>query len=484
MTSVGAVAEGIFLARPEGAEAVPPGMRLAVKDLFDTEGLVTTYGSILFAEHVPAETAEAVRRLEAAGYVDVGKTNLHEFAYGTTSENPHFGTVPNPLAPGRIAGGSSGGSAAALAAGLAELGLGTDTGGSIRIPAACCGVTGFKPTYGLVPLDGCFPLASSFDHAGPMARDVDGCSRALEVLAPGFAPTEVELDDIRVGVLWLELADPLVRARVDAAAARFPHRQRLDVPLPQGIWPVFMREVADVHRELYEEHRDSYSENVGAKIDRCLAVTDADYGRAVETRELYRERLLEAAADVDLLLTPNAHVRRSPNRPGRARPPRDAHEAHVPVQRGRLACAGTPVRTRRGRAARLGAARRPARLGCARARRRGRARNRLCPSTESLERVTPRRSGVPKSLERWLASVVVSCCWSRSSSADLRRRARAQPRKGCTASRCAPTSPSSTRSRGHPRSAGARSGARARTSSSSRPAGASTTTRSSGLRTA
>ena len=179
-----------------------------------------------------------------------------------------------------------------------------DTGGSIRIPAACCGVTGFKPTYGLVPLDGCFPLASSFDHAGPMARDVEGCSRALEALAPGFAPTEVELDDVRVGVLWLELADPLVQARVDAAAARFQHRQRLDVPLPQGIWPAFMREVADVHRELYEEHRDSYSENVGAKIERCLAVTDADYARAVETRELYRERLLEAAAEVDLLLTP------------------------------------------------------------------------------------------------------------------------------------------------------------------------------------
>jgi aspartyl-tRNA(Asn)/glutamyl-tRNA(Gln) amidotransferase subunit A len=304
VTSADTAPEGIFLARPEGAEDVPPGMRLAVKDLFDTAGLVTTYGSILFAEHVPAETAEAVRRLEAAGCVDVGKTNLHEFAYGTTSENPHFGAVPNPLAPGRIAGGSSGGSAAALAAGLAEIGLGTDSGGSIRIPAACCGVVGLKPTYGLVPLDGCFPLASSFDHAGPMARDVDGCSRALQALAPGFDPTEVELGDVRIGVLWLELADPLVQERVDAAAVRFQHPKRLDVPLPHGIWPVFMREVADVHRELYEEHRDSYSENVGAKIERCLAVTDADYERAVETRELYRERLLDAAADVDLLLTP------------------------------------------------------------------------------------------------------------------------------------------------------------------------------------
>src|SRR6185312_14657561 len=117
--------------------------------------------------------------LEAAGYAEVGKTNLHEFAYGTTSENPHYGNVPNPLAPGRIAGGSSGGSAAALAAGLAEAALGSDTGGSIRIPAACCGITGFKPTFGFVPLTGCFPLAPSLDHAGPMANSVDACAEMM-----------------------------------------------------------------------------------------------------------------------------------------------------------------------------------------------------------------------------------------------------------------------------------------------------------------
>src|SRR5207247_4499463 len=105
------------------------------------------------AAPVPARTAEAVQRIEEAGYAIVGKTNLHEFAWGITSENPHYGTVPNPVAPGRIAGGSSGGSAAALAAGLADAALGTDSGGSIRIPAACCAITGFKPSYGLVPID-------------------------------------------------------------------------------------------------------------------------------------------------------------------------------------------------------------------------------------------------------------------------------------------------------------------------------------------
>ena len=302
MTS--AVLDGIFLARPSDADAVPPGKRLAVKDLFDTAGLATTYGSILFADHVPDQTAEAVRRAEGAGYQSVGKTNLHEFAYGTTSENPHFGTVPNPLARNRLAGGSSGGSAAALAAGLADAALGSDTGGSIRIPAACCGITGFKPTYGLVPLDGCFPLAPTFDHAGPMARDVAMCVDLLQELVPGFRQTELRLEDVEVGVLWLEHAEPLVRARVDTASEHFPNRRRLELPLPEGTHAAFMREAADVHRELFEEHADAYGENVRVKLERCLTVTDSDYERAVANRERYRERLLEAAAGVDLVLTP------------------------------------------------------------------------------------------------------------------------------------------------------------------------------------
>ena len=245
-----------------------------------------------------------MRRLEAAGYANVGKTNLHEFAYGTTSQNPHFGTVPNPLAPGRVAGGSSGGSAAALAAGFAEAALGTDSGGSIRIPAACCGVAGFKPTWGLVPLDGCFPLAPTYDHAGPMARDVGGCARMMEVLAPGLEQRELELDDVEVGIAWTELAEPLVRARVEAAAERFPRRRRLELPLGEDFYATFSHEVADVHRELFEEHADSYGENVRAKVERCVTVTDAEYERAQARRERYREELAEAAAEVDLVLTP------------------------------------------------------------------------------------------------------------------------------------------------------------------------------------
>jgi aspartyl-tRNA(Asn)/glutamyl-tRNA(Gln) amidotransferase subunit A len=245
-----------------------------------------------------------VRRLEAAGYANVGKTNLHEFAFGTTSENEHFGPVPNPRHPGRVAGGSSGGSAAALAAGLADAALGTDSGGSIRIPAACCGIVGFKPTWGLVPLDGCFPLAPSFDHAGPMARDVSACERMLAALAPGFEASRVELEDVEVGVGWNEVADPLVRTRVEEAAARFPRRRRLELPLPESIYPSFSREVADVHRELFAEHADEYGPTVRVKVERCLTVTDAEYERAVAARERYREQLAEAAAGVDLVLTP------------------------------------------------------------------------------------------------------------------------------------------------------------------------------------
>jgi aspartyl-tRNA(Asn)/glutamyl-tRNA(Gln) amidotransferase subunit A len=295
---------GIWLARPH---PIPTGggIPLAVKDLLDTAGLTTTYGSILFADHVPDRTAEAVFRLERAGYRNVGKTNLHEFAYGVTSQNPHFGTVPNPIAPGRIAGGSSGGSAAALAAGLADAALGTDSGGSIRIPAACCGVVGFKPTYGLVPLAGCFPLAPTFDHAGPMARSVADCAAMMEALAGGFdrtgAPT---LGDLRVGVAWLDRCDPLVRTRLGEAAALFPGARPVDLPLVEGIAAAFMREVADVHRDLFAESADAYGANVRAKLELCLAVTDAEAAEAARRREDYREAAGRALGDLDLLLTP------------------------------------------------------------------------------------------------------------------------------------------------------------------------------------
>ena len=297
----------IFLARPESP---PAGIRLAVKDLFDTAGLETTYGSAIFAGHVPRETATAVRLLEQAGYANVGKANLHEFAYGTTSENPHFGDVPNPRYPGRVAGGSSGGSAAALAAGLAETALGTDSAGSIRIPAACCGVVGHKPTYGLVPLDGCWPLAASFDNAGPIGTTVYECETMLAVLADDYEAVALEsLEQLEVGVAWTELADPLVRDRVEQAVARFPRRRTVELPLaPDETYAIFKREVADVHRELYAEHADLYGEDVRDQARACFAVRDADVERAERLRREYREQVEAALDGLDLVLTPTLPI--------------------------------------------------------------------------------------------------------------------------------------------------------------------------------
>jgi aspartyl-tRNA(Asn)/glutamyl-tRNA(Gln) amidotransferase subunit A len=296
----------VFLALPDEQ---PSGTPLAVKDLFDTAGLVTTYGSPLFAEHVPTETASAVTALEAAGYGVVGKTNLHEFAYGTTSENPHFGVVPNPVAPGRVAGGSSGGNAAALVLGAADVALGTDSGGSIRIPAACCGVVGFKPTYGLLSLEGCFPLAPSFDHAGPMARDVRTCEEALRALVPDFEPRGLEsLEEVEIAVAWTTDAAPLIRARVEETAALFPRRRALALPGPEDVGRLFMHEVAGVHRELFAGNSDLYGEDLRIKIERCLEVTDADADRGARRRDEYRELVAGALDRIDLVLTPTLPV--------------------------------------------------------------------------------------------------------------------------------------------------------------------------------
>ncbi len=294
-----------------------------MKDLFATAGVRTTYGSAVFADHIPDASAEAVLALERAGWIDVGKTNLHEFAYGVTSQNLHYGTVPNPRAPGRTAGGSSGGSAAALAVGAADGALGTDTGGSIRIPAACCGIVGFKPSYGLVSTDGVFPLAPSFDHAGPMALDVAQCVRLARDLVPGLDVVQLaSLEDVVVGVAWSERCDPLVAARVEAVAALFPRRRRIDFPTAEPVVPAFMREVGDVHRELYEAHADLYGANIRGKIERCLAITDAEYEGAQRARREHAERAEAAADGCDLVLAPTL---------GFVAPPADVVE---PVVRG------------------------------------------------------------------------------------------------------------------------------------------------------
>jgi aspartyl-tRNA(Asn)/glutamyl-tRNA(Gln) amidotransferase subunit A len=276
----------------------PPGRRLAVKDLFDTAGVRTTYGSAVFADHVPAQTAPWVRQLEARGWVNVGKTNLHEFAYGVTSQNLHYGVVPNPSYPGRTAGGSSGGSAAALVLGEADAATGSDTGGSIRIPAACCGIAGFKPTYGLVPIEGVFPLAPTFDHAGPLAPDVAGCIELLGIDVP-----PVSLGDLSLAGSWADAAAPLVRERVLQIRA-----QPIAFPTAENVSPAFMREVGDVHRELYDENAELYGENIRGKIERCIALGDADYEAARRARAEHADRASSALEGYDLLITPTLAV--------------------------------------------------------------------------------------------------------------------------------------------------------------------------------
>ena len=265
-----------------------------MKDLFDTAGIRTTYGSAVFADHVPTESATWVRQLEESGWVNIGKTNLHEFAYGVTSQNLHYGTVPNPSYPGHTAGGSSGGSAAAIVLGLADAALGTDTGGSIRIPAACCGIAGFKPTYGLLAIDGVFPLAPTFDHAGPLARDVAGCSELM-----GLDAEPVSLGDLSLAVSWADRAEPLVRERVLAVPAT-----AIEFPTAEKVSPAFMREVGDVHRDLYPENAELYGDNIRGKIERCIALEDAEYDAAKRARAEHAERAFSALEGFDLLLTP------------------------------------------------------------------------------------------------------------------------------------------------------------------------------------
>ena len=259
---------------------------------------------------MPTATAAAVRLLEDAGYANVGKTNLHEFAYGTTSENPHFGDVPNPRFPGRVAGGSSGGSAAAVAAGLAEAALGTDSAGSIRIPAACCGVVGHKPTARARPARRLLAAGGRASTPAARSRDVDDCRADARGARAGFEPVELEsLEELQVGVAWTDLAEPRVRERVEAAAARFPRRRAVELPLvPDETYAVFMREVADVHRELFAENADLYGEDVRLKLEKCFAVRDRDVERASGCAREYREQVEEALDGLDLVLTPTLPI--------------------------------------------------------------------------------------------------------------------------------------------------------------------------------
>ena len=301
--------------RVRGEAAGPlAGVPIAVKDLFDTAGVRTTAGSSFFAERVPDRDAAVVQKLRAAGAVLLGKLNMHEWALGVTNDNPHYGACHNPWALDRITGGSSGGSAAALAAGMCFGSLGSDTGGSIRIPASLCGVVGLKPTYGRVSLRGVVPLSWSLDHAGPMARRVSDVALLLDVIAgpdradPGSADVAADdyttrLDDgisgWRIGVIadeWLgdieSNVHALVRTATRVLASAGAQIEELAAPeLPDAARLNGLMTTADAatfHRERMESAPLHFGSDVLARLRRGAGYGATDYADARRQQTILR----------------------------------------------------------------------------------------------------------------------------------------------------------------------------------------------------
>jgi aspartyl-tRNA(Asn)/glutamyl-tRNA(Gln) amidotransferase subunit A len=297
------------------------GVPLLVKDLMDVAGIRTTYASSLYAEHVPDRTAASVEMLEAEGAIIVGKANCDEFAWGTCGQNAFFGDPVNPTAPDRIAGGSSSGNAVALAAGMVPLALGTDTGGSVRMPAGACGVVGLKPILGAVPTGGVFPLVPTFDTVGPMARTVADAALAHSVLT-GTPVPEPRLRGLRIGILTAipDLAPPAAEAERDDRALAHADRLRelgaevreAALPTPPGdTWPVFNFEAARSHDATFPSRRDEYGPIIRAKLDGAQAVTRDEYEAAMAALGAWR-RQAAREPDVDLLVSPTLGVAELP----------------------------------------------------------------------------------------------------------------------------------------------------------------------------
>lgn len=296
---------------PSGESRPGPlsGRTLLVKDLLDVAGVRTTYGSRIYGEHVPTRTAPAVQRLVDAGAVLVGKAHLPEFAWNVTGQNEWYGTAKNPARPGRTTGGSSSGNAAALAAGLCELGIGTDTGCSIRLPSACCGTVGLKTRWRNVSTEGVFPLVPTLDTVGPMARSVADVALMWSVLTGRPVP-EPRLQGLTVGLLTRPpsvgdgrrpessgLAEQWV-GRLESLGARVVPAE---VPEPEAnTWPLFFHEALRSHRQTFPARADEYSENVRTKLELAREVDPVDVARAYNSLEAWRRY----EPDVDLYVAP------------------------------------------------------------------------------------------------------------------------------------------------------------------------------------
>ena len=306
------------------------GIPLAVKDIFWTKGVRTTSGSSIQADFVPDADAAAWEKLSGAGALLLGKLNMHEFAYGTTTENPHYGICRNPWDTGRTAGGSSGGSAAALAIDLTPASLGTDTGGSIRIPAACCGVVGLKPTFGRVSKHGVFPLARTLDHVGPMARTVRDAALLMNILA-GYderdphsvrrpredfaAQLGASVRGMKVGVersffhahADRELVDAVERA-ADVLRSAGMSVVEVDMPILADI-PVAQNitisvEALSVHDAWLSDPDRRYGMDVRTRLENGRPFTAIEYAEAQWVRARFARHLEQQHGSVDVLLTP------------------------------------------------------------------------------------------------------------------------------------------------------------------------------------
>lgn len=310
------------------------GMPVALKDLVDVAGKVTTGGSTILRDNVAAADATVTRRLKDAGAIILGKLNLVEFAFGATGLNAHYGPAHNPWDTARISAGSSSGSGAAVAAGVIYGALGSDTGGSIRMPAALCGIAGLKPTYGRVSRAGVLDLSWSCDHVGPMTRRVSDAAHMMTALA-GHDPADpasshepvpnfpdalgAGLEGVRVGVprdYFFDDVDPEIEAAVRTAITLMGSNgaTAIDVDMP---WVsagrsinlgVILPEALSVHERWLQERRDDYGPMVRAWLESGLGISAIDYIRAQRARRGFNERMAEVMRGVDVLVTPTVPV--------------------------------------------------------------------------------------------------------------------------------------------------------------------------------
>jgi aspartyl-tRNA(Asn)/glutamyl-tRNA(Gln) amidotransferase subunit A len=297
----------------EGTDRGPlHGIPVAIKDLFDVKGHVTTAGAHAGFRPPPATAdCEVVERLRKAGAVLLGKTAVHEWALGFSTNNPFFGPTRNPHDLGRIPGGSSGGSGAALAAGLTVLALGTDTGGSIRVPAALCGVVGLKPTYERVSLRGVTPLARSFDHAGPMASTVEDAFVLLEGMC-GFRREAPKLEAAPRLLLpkrfFFEDVDPRIVELVRDAAARIGKPEDVDLGDVDAVWKansvILYCDAAAFHEERLKAHPDWFGASVADRLPVGLTYRGIDYARARDVQREWVALLTRLLGDDAVLVTP------------------------------------------------------------------------------------------------------------------------------------------------------------------------------------